>query len=109
EPDGVASVLATPNDTRYGELWAMPKINAPAAWNLQTGADDVVVAVVDTGVWRYHPDLSSNIWINPANGTHGYRYLNGVESTDPDDDFGHGTHVAGTIGAVGNNAQGVVG
>jgi len=97
-------------------------INAAEAWNLTTGSSDVVVAVIDSGIDLEHPDLAPNLWINPGeiagnfidddgNGfvddIHGWDF---VENDNiPQDENGHGTHVAGTIGAAGNNAAGVAG
>ena len=98
-------------------------IDAPEAWTRTTGSrTGPIIAVLDTGVDTDHPDLKDNIWTNtgeiPGNGkdddnngviddVHGYNayYKNG----DPDDKDSHGTHCAGTIGAVGNNGRGVVG
>ena len=105
------------------QLWGMDACNAKEAWQVSTGSrQGPIVAVIDTGVDYNHPDLRNNIWTNPGeipgdgidndgNGVvddvHGY---NAVEdSGDPMDDNGHGSHVAGTIGAVGNNRRGVVG
>ncbi|MBI3885798.1 MAG: S8 family serine peptidase [Opitutae bacterium] len=106
-------------------------IKAPDAWDLQNTADGIVVAVVDTGVRLTHEDVAANLWTNPGetgrdaqgldkatNGidddgdgyvddVHGINTLTG--SGDPSDDFGHGTHVNGIIGGVGNNSVGVVG
>jgi subtilisin family serine protease/PKD repeat protein len=126
-------VALTPNDPRYPELWGLNNIgqtggrvdadlDAPEAWDVQTGSQNVVVAVIDTGVDYTHPDLAANIWTNPGeipgngidddgNGyvddVHGYDFCNA--DNDPRDDHGHGTHVAGTIAAVGNNGVGVTG
>ena len=123
----------TPNDPRYPELWGLNNIgqtggrpdadvDAPEAWDVQTGSADVVVAVIDTGVDYTHPDLAANMWTNPGeipgngidddgNGyvddVHGFDFCN--NDSDPKDDHGHGTHVAGTIAAVGNNGVGVTG
>jgi subtilisin family serine protease len=106
------------------ELLGEPVLGTPGAddgaeraWSLTTGSREIVVGEVDTGVDYTHPDLAANIWTNPGNiggceaGTHGY---NAVEqSCDPNDNDvaygGHGTHVAGIIGAVGNNGIGVTG
>lgn len=85
-----------------GSLWGMEKISMPAAWNLLTGSSSVVVAVIDTGVDYNHPDLSANIGVSD-----GWDFVD--NDADPMDSKGHGTHVAGTIGAVGNNGTGVAG
>jgi thermitase len=105
EPDYIVHATQTPNDTYYSQLWAMPKISAPSAWNIETGAN-VIVAVIDSGVDYTHPDLAANMW-SDANGNHGYNAV--YDNFDPMDDYFHGTHVAGIIGAVGNNATGVTG
>ena len=133
EPDYAVKAGATPNDPRFSELWGMNNtgqtggtpgadIDAPEAWNLNTGSRQVVVAVIDTGVDYTHPDLTNNIWTNsgeiPGNGidddnngyvddVHGYDFAN--SDGDPMDDHYHGTHVSGTIGAEGNNGIGVAG
>src|SRR5206468_3746935 len=98
------------------------KIGAPAVWNVATGDPDFVVGVIDTGVDYTHPDLAANMWTNPGevegNGIdddgngyiddiHGWDFIN--NDNDPMDDVDHGTHVSGTIGAVGNNGIGVTG
>ena len=135
EPDYQVQALQAPDDFRYqdGSLWAMHNtgiyggrpgadIHAQDAWDLQNSAGNIVVAVIDTGVRYTHEDLAANIWVNPGenpgNGidddgdgfvddVHG---INAINNTgDPMDDHGHGTHVSGTIGAVGNNSVGVVG
>ncbi|MCA8925995.1 MAG: S8 family serine peptidase, partial [Planctomycetes bacterium] len=100
----------------------METIQAPQAWELETGSAQVVVAVIDTGVDYTHPDLSANMWTNPGevpgngvdddrNGVvddfYGYDFANG--DPDPRDDNVHGTHCAGTVGAVGDNGVGVAG
>lgn len=133
ERNYILRASATPNDPRYDELWGLNNIgqtggqtdadiDAPEAWDLGTGAASTLVAVIDTGVDYAHPDLAANMWTNPGevfgNGIdddqngyiddiHGYDFIN--EDGDPFDDHGHGTHVAGTIAAVGNNGEGVVG
>ena len=106
-------------------------INAEAGWDLQTDASNVIVAVVDTGVRYTHEDLAGNMWVNPGeSGTdasgrdkrtnlvdddgngyvddvHGINVL--TRTGNPMDDWGHGTHVAGIVGAVGNNTVGIAG
>lgn len=90
------------NDPLYSQQWALPKIFAPQAWTTQTSAPTVVVAVFDTGIDFTHPDLTGNLY-------GGYTCFNGTCSVGGQDDNGHGTHVAGIIGAVGNNGLGVAG
>lgn len=92
-------INSMPNDPLYPQLWGMPKIDAQTAWDISTGSNSIVVGVVDTGVYYNHEDLQSII--------KGRNYITGTN--DPLDDNGHGTHVAGTIGAVGNNALGLSG
>jgi len=112
EPDFVVQADATnPNDTLWAQQWDMVKIAAPAAWDTYTNAGNVVVAIIDTGVTFSHEDLSANRWINPAdNTTSGFNCIGGIcVAGNTDDNHGHGTHVAGTIGAVGANGKGIAG
>jgi hypothetical protein len=130
-----ASQQKIPNDPRFGELWGMNNtgqlngtadadIDAPEAWAASTGSSNVIVAVIDTGVDYTHPDLLANMWTNPGeipgnaidddgNGiiddVYGINASFGTVTGDPMDDDSHGTHCAGTIGAAGNNNEGVVG
>src|SRR5262249_9769887 len=125
-PNHTLHVNQIPNDPNFSSMWGLNNtgqtggtpdadIDAPEAWDVTTGSSRVVVAVLDTGVDYTHPDLAANIWTNPGeipgngidddhNGyvddVHGYDFVN--NDPDPMDDQGHGTHVAGTIGAVGN-------
>lgn len=116
---------AVPNDPKYGQLWGLEKIAAPAAWDKTTGSKDVVVGVIDTGIDYTHPDLMTNVWVNPweiagngidedglgyADDIHGINAEDGAANPgDPMDDADHGSHCAGIIGAAGNNGVGVVG
>ncbi len=138
EPNYRFHATATPNDTYFNRLWGLHNtgqdvyntsgtsdadIDAIEAWNITTGSSQVIVAVVDSGVDYNHPDLASNIWTNPGevpdNGIdddeNGYiDDVNGWDFVDPDDNDpmdlnNHGTHVAGTIAAIGNNDTGVSG
>jgi thermitase len=95
----------TPNDPNYNLLWAMPKISAPLAWDISRGAG-IIVAVCDTGIDNTHPDLAGNLW-NDGSGHFGYDFSD--NDPDPVDYLGHGTHVAGTIAALGNNGIEVIG
>ncbi len=125
EPDYLRQINAEPNDPQFinGALWGLKNtgqaagvvgadIKAPAAWDIIREAPNVIVAVVDTGINTNHQDIIGNLWRNPAptfGDTYGARFLNGAQSGSPTDDNGHGTHVAGTIGAVGDNGLGVAG
>ena len=114
QPNYVCEMALIPNDPEYPFLWGMDKISAPAAWDTRTDASSVIVAVVDTGVNYLHPDLAGNMWSNPSVGALGFHDgLRGADiyNNDPDpmDDNSHGSHCAGTIGAVGNNGSMVTG
>ncbi len=99
EPDYLVYADMTPNDPRYGEEWALPKISAPAAWDRIAGASGIKVAVLDTGIAN-HPDLSGRVILS--------KDFTG-SPVGAGDQHGHGTHVAGTIAANANNGVGVVG
>ena len=128
EPNFLYAPMNTPNDPSFNVLWGLHNtgqsggtpgadISALQAWAATTGSTNVIVAVIDTGIDYNHPDLAGNMWVNPNpdpefNDIHGARWTDGdgsMTSGDPMDGQSHGTHVAGTIGAVGNNALGVVG
>lgn len=121
EPDYVVSAAATlPNDPRfqdgtqwglnnYGQNGGLPDadVDAPEAWDVYRAASNVVVAIVDSGIRYTHEDLAGNLWTNQTDGTHGFNARTGDH--DPWDENGHGTHLAGIIGAVTDNARGVAG
>lgn len=136
EPNYVVRLLSVPNDPSFASLWGLfndgfnpvggggvagSDIDAPAAWDITTGSRKNVIGVMDTGIDYTHLDLAANVWSAPtpfqvtiggvtitcAAGTHGFNAL--ARTCDPMDDNAHGTHVAGTIGARGNNALGVSG
>ena len=123
EPNYLLYKDLTPNDPRFGtgELYGLTKIGAPLAWNTSTGSSAVVVGVIDEGIDRTHQDLTANIWINPgeipsnAADDDGNGFVDDVNGYNFAADSGiipgefHATHVAGTIGAVGDNNIGVVG
>ena len=136
EPNYLLQIFDQPNDPDFSLLWGLENIgqavnglpgipgadiDARAAWDESVGSPTNVVGVIDTGVDYTHPDLAPNMWSSPrafsvdvggtlvtcAAGTHGFNVL--AMNCDPMDDHSHGTHVAGTIGAVGNNGIGVSG
>jgi len=138
EPNNVVRPATTPNDPLFGSLWGLHNIgqpigpnpgrpdsdiDAPEAWNITRGSPVVTVAVADTGIAYDHPDLVSRMWRNAAeasgqpgvddDGNGVADDVRGVDiidrDTDPRDTQGHGTLVAGTIGAAGGNGIGVTG
>ncbi|NJD07088.1 MAG: hypothetical protein FIA97_11425 [Methylococcaceae bacterium] len=134
EADYQVHAIAVPNDPNFGVLWGLDNtgqsgglagadIDAPAAWDLRTATDKrTVIAVLDSGVDYNHPDLAPNMWKNPGeipgNGIDddGNGWVDDIygadfvgNDSDPMDDYFHGTHVSGTIGASGNDGAGVTG
>jgi thermitase len=139
EPNFIYTINNKPNDPDFSQAWGLNNfgqedskgnrgvtgvdINALTAWDITTGSTEVIVGIVDTGVNYLHPDLKTNIWENEAekNGKegidddgngyiddiHGFDFLSNLPS--PMDDHGHGSHVAGVIGAVGNDGFGIAG
>ena len=136
EPNYIVHTDALPNDPKFSQMWGLQNtgqvfdeyhgnpgadIGVIPAWNISTGSRANVVGIVDTGIDYNHPDLAANVWSAPSSftvqidgqsitcaaGSHGFNVLN--MTCDPMDDNHHGTHVAGTIGAVGNNGIGVTG
>jgi len=138
EPNYLRWVTGVPNDTLFTNLWGLRNTGQSVDGSAGTAGDDIrfvaawglarpttnqfVVAVVDTGVDYTHPDLAGNMWTNPGeiagNGVdddgngyvddyYGYDFADGLPN--PSDSGFHGTHVAGTIAAIGNNQLGVIG
>jgi subtilisin family serine protease len=137
EPNYVVQTFAPPDDPSFPLLWGLDNvgqavntsgagvagadISAVGAWDLSLGSAAHVIGIVDTGLDYTHPDLAANVWTAPSAftvtiggvpvscpaGSHGFNAL--TMSCDPMDDHNHGTHVAGIIGAAGNNGLGVAG
>jgi hypothetical protein len=133
EPNALYSIAVTPDDPDFDDLWGLNNtgqsggtvdadLNMPEAWDITTGGEETVIAVIDTGINYLHEDLADNLWINPGevpenevdddgNGyvddVHGINAITG--SGDPLDDNRHGSHCSGTIAGRGNNAKGVAG
>ena len=115
EPNYLVRAAAIPDDTRFNMQWylhntgqivngvvgtADADIDAPEAWEITKGTPALIVAVIDSGLDKNHPDLADNL-------VTGYDFVD--DDNEPEDLNGHGTHVAGIIGAVSNNARGVTG
>ncbi|MEW6417168.1 MAG: S8 family serine peptidase [Nitrospirota bacterium] len=133
EPNYIVKKATIPNDPDFSKLWGLNNtgqigttdadIDAPEAWDITTGSNDVIIAVIDTGVAYNHPDLAENIWINteeqngtPGSDDDGNGYIDDIYGWDfidndgyPEDYDSHGTHVSGTIAAKGNNEIGIAG
>ena len=135
EPNYIRYATTVPNDPGFSYLWGLNNtgqtggtvdadIDAPRAWDITTGSTNNVIAVIDTGVDMTHEDLSTNIWTNPGeipgngidddhNGyiddVHGWDFYNNDNDPSDTNRCKHGTHVSGTIGAIGNNGKGVTG
>jgi len=108
EPDYFYDMYIIPNDPYFKYLWGVEKIKSPLAWDYTTGSKSIVVGVIDSGIDYNHPDIKDNMWISQDK-----RYINGWDffnnNSNSMDLSGHGTHVGGTIGAVGNNFIGIAG
>ena len=102
-PNYKVHAAIVPNDTSYSDCWGMDYINASDAWDISTGDEEIYVAIIDSGIDYTNPDLADNVAKDLS-----YNTISGNE-TGAMDDYGHGTHVAGTIGAIGNNGMGVAG
>ncbi|MEQ8768639.1 MAG: S8 family peptidase [Planctomycetota bacterium] len=135
EPNYIRRTTFVPNDPQYNQQYGFQRINAEAAWDVTLGNAQVVVAVIDTGLDQDHPDLAGQRWVNTGevagNGVDddnngyvddrfGYDFFGdalfdiippgeAAEDSNPEDDNGHGTHTAGTVGAATNNGVGVAG
>ena len=101
----------TPSDPFFFDQWGLKSIGVPSAWDVTLGDRNVIVAVVDTGVWWTQPDIQANMWTNSVDGTHGWDFVDGDSNPmdiDPSGTY-HGTGVAGVIGAITDNGQGIAG
>ncbi len=101
----------TPSDPLFNQQWYLNNpdgvdIDAPAAWGTTTGSSSTIVAVIDTGIVLSHPEFAGRLWTGPK-GIHGWNFLNNTANLQ--DSNGHGTHVAGLLGASANNGAGIAG
>lgn len=95
------SSSVVPNDTYVNKQWAIDKINLPSAWGITTGSKSVNVGIIDSGIKAAHSDLNANVDSTLSKSF--------VDNSPLTDEFGHGTHVSGIVGAVGNNNRGISG
>ncbi len=124
EPVYEYGIASTPNDQffnetgtwnqAYSDQWGLQAMQMEKAWNVSRGSSDIIVAVIDTGLDYTHPDIIDNVWHNTSgifdgleNDDMGWNFVD--DNNNIMDTHGHGTHVAGIIGAVGNNAMGITG
>ncbi|MBI4972626.1 MAG: S8 family serine peptidase [Candidatus Omnitrophica bacterium] len=132
QPNYIRHIFIAPNDPYFNstgswgqdfaDMWGLKKIQMEKAWDIGKGSQDIVVAVIDTGIDYNHPDLAANMWVNKKEiagdgiDNDGNGYVDDVYGwdfsyvdNDPMDGHSHGTHVSGTIAAVTNNQQGIAG
>lgn len=140
EPNYIYHLDKAANSAMFDHLWGLKNVgqsdgkqtgvagvdvDAERAWDITTGSDDIVVAVIDTGINYNHPDLKNNVWTNlaEANGQagidddgngyiddiHGYNFSGDTPTPDPMDGHGHGSHCSGTIGGNSPDGTGIVG
>lgn len=100
ERDGVAYPVGKPNDPDFPSQWYLTTIQAPTAWNTTTGSASQPIALIDSGVDSTHPDFTGRL-------VPGWNFV--LNNSNTSDDYGHGTAVAGTIGAATNNGMGIAG
>lgn len=100
EPDYIVHPTETPNDTLFGNQYALTRIQAPAAWGVTHGSTAVKIAILDCGIYEAHPDLAGKVTLR-------HDFTGSAYGTD--DKCNHGTHVAGTASAATNNGAGVAG
>jgi thermitase len=124
EPDFKVHGSFISDDPKISNQWAHAVVNSAAAWDVSRGSSSVIVAILDSGIDYNHEDLAANTWSNPGeipgdgidndgNGfvddIHGWNFVDNNNTPIADDSAFHGTHVAGTVGAVGNNGIGISG
>jgi thermitase len=116
EPNYIGRPSADPTDTLFSSQWAMQKIQALKAWDINRGNSNIVIGVVDSGIDTLHPDLYGNLWTDPTTGRHGRNFAPPdtcpscpVDTNDIGDRDGHCTGIAGLAAAVTNNVTGISG
>jgi len=120
-PNYILKSCIIPNDKYFNEQWALDKMQASVAWDIEKGTSAVIIAIPDTGVDLDHPDLTTNLWVNDDDSVDGVDndnngYVDDIRGwdfvnldNDPRDDNGHGSTIAGIIAAVPDNTEGIAG